>query len=564
MKLPPMTRLEKKVFELYCELNPSDAYAMGLREYAGKVMILSSENLSNAINRINELRKLCGPKDTLVRKFLDSIEVSMEFEEPGVGVAQVTQAISVHLIKEGLKAAHLEPLTRSLAESLDAWLRFLEGREYTVAVKILAQYQALGALEVINMLEREAKEPALLESVGKLRKKVDEFRSAYQVPGFTLGEFEEVEKIMLDKGADLGREKFYPRALKFGFDYAESWKELERRALNWLDQDLPKFLVATRKLSKRLNCDDEPEAVYARLKARPGVSGKQALDTTKRIRKIIQPLIAESIVGINPGYRVSVVETPPYLAPILPTAAAQGFDSLTTKPYQFYYLTIDPKRAPPEGFADLVNTLIHEEYGHCVHFSNSATAYAARPTITEILSSPNSGTSAEGLAFQRELEFLNLLYRIRKKKPSARTIAERKFLLMLEEFGGFEQFLEELEFATYRFRVVRFLRVIGDTRINSGKQNLIEFLRWAERKTGLSRRTVFYQLFPAHEGIFPGYATCYAVVGQDIRSVQRPIPNNPKKLVKFNAYASSMGYPPRSIYINRLRTFARKLAGRKR
>ncbi|MCL5069053.1 MAG: hypothetical protein M1368_12000, partial [Thaumarchaeota archaeon] len=198
-----------------------------------------------------------------------------------------------------------------------------------------------------------------------------------------------------------------------------------------------------------------------------------------------------------------------------------------------------------------------------VHFSNTAVGYSARPTIGELLPSLHSGTTSEGLAFQRELEFLELLERLVKKKESDCTPSEREYVRLCEEFGGFKQTLLELEYTTYKQRIIRFLRVVGDSRINSGKQNILKFLEWAEKRTGLSQRTVFYQIFPAHEGIFPGYATCYAVVGQDIRQIQKKIKDDPKKMVAFNAYATSMGYPARSIYTKRLIKYAESLARKK-
>src|SRR2546428_11347902 len=59
------------------------------------------------------------------------------------------------------------------------------------------------------------------------------------------------------------------------------------------------------------------------------------------------------------------------------------------------------------------------------------------------------------------------------------------------------------------WRIVRFLRIIGDARINSGKQGLVEFIEWASKKTGLSKSMVYHQLFPAHQGNGPGYASTY-------------------------------------------------------
>ncbi len=79
----------------------------------------------------------------------------------------------------------------------------------------------------------------------------------------------------------------------------------------------------------------------------------------------------------------------------------------------------------------------------------------------------------------------------------------------------------EIELEVRKWRLIRFLRVIGDVRINTGKQGLFEFIDWAHKHTGVPRSNVFYQLFPAHEGMFPGYATTYAVVGEEIRAIEK-------------------------------------------
>lgn len=563
-RLPMMSTLERKIFDIFGELYPVEMYGLGLDEYQGKLFIMTRENINRILDKIASVKKECKKSDLVVRKLLESIETTLAWDEPAPGIAQVTNALAGYLIKEGFIPDHIFQMLDRSIESLEAWIDFLGEKKYPVSVSILAQYQILGTLEVIDLVLRESKDQALTEKALALRRTVELFRQKCAVIGFTNGDFEEVKMILEKQGADLKRENFYPRALRYAFDYSESWRVLERKGMKWLREDMPRFKAATKKLAKKLGCPNDPEGVHKILRDRPGMSGKQALETTNRIRPVIQALVSESIALINPKYNARVVETPPYLAPIIPTAAAQGFDSLTDNPYQVFYLTTDPKMSPPGGLADLVDTLVHEEYGHCLHFSNTATQFEAKATIAEILPSLHSGTTSEGLSFQREMEYLDLMHRLAKKKPSKYTEAEAEFIRMLSDYGGFDQFLDEIDFEIYRFRIIRFLRVIGDTRINSGKQNIINFLIWGEKTTGLGQRTVYYQLFPAHEGVFPGYATCYAVVGQDIRAIQRRLKNNPKKLALFNAYATSMGYPSRSIYLRRLRAYAQKLSKTKR
>jgi hypothetical protein len=162
----------------------------------------------------------------------------------------------------------------------------------------------------------------------------------------------------------------------------------------------------------------------------------------------------------------------------------------------------------------------------------------------------------EGLAFNREFEFLEASKALETKRRL--TKAEKGYVRVLEKYGGLRQMNLEIEFMTRRWRIVRFLRVVGDVWINTGKKGLIEFVDWAHEHTGVPRSSVYFQLFPAHEGDFPGYATCYAVVGQEIRDLERKI-RDPRKRVEFSTYLCSIGFPPRSMYLRMLRDRAKKL-----
>jgi hypothetical protein len=84
----------------------------------------------------------------------------------------------------------------------------------------------------------------------------------------------------------------------------------------------------------------------------------------------------------------------------------------------------------------------------------------------------------------------------------------------------------------------------------------MDFVDWANRETGLSKSLVYHQVFPAHQGIGPGYASTYAIVGESIASIQKEALRNGKTLRDFNTYACSLGFPPRSVFEEKLRTFA--------
>src|SRR5437870_13820053 len=173
-----------------------------------------------------------------------------------------------------------------------------------------------------------------------------------------------------------------------------------------------------------------------------------------------------------------------------------------------------------------------------------------------MLWSPLGGAISEGISFQREIEFQDVMEKLKTRKGL--NADEKALVNFYEKHGGFDNIAEEYEFYTWMWRIVRFLRIIGDARIHSGKQSLRDFIEWAHKRTGLAKSTVYHQLFPAHQGNGPGYASTYAIVGESIREIQNRAKRNGKNIVDFNTYACSMGFPARTIFEARLRELAAK------
>jgi len=206
--------------------------------------------------------------------------------------------------------------------------------------------------------------------------------------------------------------------------------------------------------------------------------------------------------------------------------------------------------------SQLIDLLVHEEYGHCVNHSNSVMHFGGRPSKLELIPTLLQAPVTEGLSFNREREFLEASLKLEGKEKLSK--AEKAYVTLLKKYGGLELINAELEFQTRKWRLIRFLRVIGDVRINTGAQTLFEFIDWANARTGVPRSNVYYQLFPAHEGMFPGYATAYAVVGEEIHAIEDTIKDD-KARVKFSTYLTGVGFPPRGIYRKMLQDFAAAL-----
>jgi hypothetical protein len=229
------------------------------------------------------------------------------------------------------------------------------------------------------------------------------------------------------------------------------------------------------------------------------------------------------------------------------------FDNLTDKPFNVFFVTTDEKRSPPINAPDLFQIVIHEEYGHCVNFSNTATGFKAKPTLIEMLESTLHRGISDGISFLREWESLQLLKKYQNLDEKDLSPAHQHFFNTLKTLGDLDQVILEIEFVVYQWRIIRFLRAIGDVRINMHKQSISEFVTWAHQETGLSKKLIFNQIF-IFQGMV-GYAPVYSIFGRSLQKLQSDAINRGKDPREFNTYASSLGFPPRPVFEARLRQF---------
>jgi len=543
--------LDDEIVQLWKELSPSSAYTCGFEEYAGKLFIPSEDNIRRALERVRSLRRRA--ENDLQARLLDSLEVTLSFDEPQPVLDDIVGSIFNHLTKEGVNEKHLSALISDSMKAIDVTQKRFSKKPVPSAVKALTLYRLDGVIEILDAISGQIKGKELKKDCERLKEKAKKFVQLFALPGFGKGTFEEVERAFKKTKFELGRERFYRVALENGMDYQETPDELERKAIAWLDEELPKYRSVTKKLAKQYKCEATPEAVEKHLVDRARLKPKDLLRVTNAMRKVIQEFVDEDVVRINKKYKTKVIQTPAFLSGMLPTGAASFFDTFTKKPFQLYFLTTDPKRDPAKSVSQLMDLLVHEEYGHCVNHSNSVLHFGGRPSKLELIPSLLQGPITEGLSFNREREFLEASMKLEEKETL--TKAEKAYVKQLDKYGGLRLINAELEFQTRKWRLIRFLRVIGDVRINTGRQTLFDFIDWAHSRTGVPRSNVYYQLFPAHEGMFPGYATAYAVVGEEIHAIEDTIQDD-KARVKFSTYLTGVGFPPRSIYRKMLQDFA--------
>jgi len=375
--------LDADIIELWKELSPSGAYQLGWDEYAGRLFLPSEQNIKDALQRVRALRRRA--ENDVQAKVLDSLEVGLLLPEPQAVLDDIVGSIFAHLTKEGVNEKNLISLIAAASKAVDATQKRFRSVKVPTAVKALTLYRLDGVLEILDSVKRATKSKKLKEDCDRLAERVNKFVKFFELEGFGSGTFEEVEKVFQKQKFSLGRERFYRVALEGGFDYSETPDELEQKALAWIDEELPKYKEVVTKLSKHYRCAATPEAVEKKVVERQKLKPEQLLRTTNSIRKVVQEFVNESVVKINKQYKTKVIETPPFLTGTLPTGAAGFLDTFTKKPFQLYYLTTDPKRNPAKSVSQLINLLVHEEYGHCVNHSNSVHRFGGKATELELL-----------------------------------------------------------------------------------------------------------------------------------------------------------------------------------
>src|SRR5713101_7657292 len=396
------------------------------------------------------------------------------------------------MIKEGIIPGHLRSLTRNAIRAMQTASAEYAGKNYPTGIRVLTLIRCEGLQEILRTVKKETQDKQLKDGIDDLSESTRKDASMFRVNGFKGQAFDHLYGLIKKDGWPLGRERIYAQAIQRLFDYPETPEQVEEKGLRYVDRELPRFQRLTKRLAAKYGVSAKAEDVSKAIRAKRAIKPAGIIPFLTELRKRAVKVVNRQIVRVNPKYDTKVMETPLYLSGIFPSGGAFFYDMYTNNPREIFVATTDPRRDPSTTAAELLNLLVHEEYGHCVHASNSAAAYGAKPTLTDLIGS-SLGAISEGISFQRELEFQIVMEKLLAGKGLDKD--ERALAQFFEKYGGLRTVAEEYEFYTWMWRIIRFLRIVGDVRLNTGKQNLAEFIEWGYKRTGMPRNSVYNQLF---------------------------------------------------------------------
>ncbi len=533
--------IDSEIFRLWKWLSPVSAFASGLKGYAGKVWLPTPENKRKALESIDRLLKK-AKKDAVAVKFLKSMRRGIVFEEPHDVPGGIMNSLYEHVLIEGFKPAHLSRLATEGVKSI-FFEKHLLKKDWPAELKIMTVLECDGCLGVIATIKKSVS-ARVQKKLDALAGAVKAWRKHFVIGTIKKGDFIEVFPLLKKHGSGFGREKAYPGILRDFYDYKEKPADIERLALGWLKEELPRFRGITAKLAAKNDCKPTVEVVEGVIKGKFPIERKKFIKIIAESRKLLQRIAEKHWVRITPKYDVRLIETPSYLVPFLPTAAMNTFKSLTKKPFCVFFATTDPRGSPSNSLPEMFQTIIHEEYGHCVNFLNSYKGYKGRLRLVERLGSSLDTPITEGLSFHREIEALGTFRHLEHSDTLRKD--EYQLVSFIEKHSDLEAFNDCLEYVVRKWRVFRFLRAISDSRVNSGKQRYASFVEWAAKLTGLPKKLIYDQTFFFQE--HAGYAPCYSIFGQRLAGLQKKALKKGVSRLDFNTFVASRGFPARTLF----------------
>ncbi|MBN1390194.1 MAG: hypothetical protein JXA22_06090 [Candidatus Thermoplasmatota archaeon] len=531
-----MEDLEKATFELWKDLRPADAYFSGIDDEGGKLFIPTRENIRSMRNRLDPI--WMSTLDLSTRSLLRWARCDLDLQEPSRPPVEVVDALIGHLVKGGPGSPLLPPLLSASAKSMEIAASDLKLSLWPIEMK-LHTLRVTGSLKT---LLREIKGSGPWNGpIGNLEEKVAAYEELFPIEYDPRQDSGEVMDLLEGGAGHFGRSDVYHRILSELYSNPQRISLYEETVLMELYSEVPKFKSSKEEMSDLYGTAPEVEEIDREMALRRRIKEpSEAIRICEELREKLIYWAIRRLIDYPHEIDVGTVETPPYLKPFIGKGKVFNMDGLPARPRTDMFLTIGPERDSYLSFPDLMLLLSHEELGSRAHFLNSYLRPHESVAGTDLLPSTMIGSIMEGFAMDRELQVLGMLSDMSNRRSELMN-DERYLVDHIEEFEPLDELRIDLEYLISRNRVLSLIRALADIRTNSGKQSVVDFIRWAHIVSGVEVDLLLELVMQAARK--PGLHASSMIVSKGYHDVTSIMVERGADLLDLNTHSTCMGFP---------------------
>lgn len=523
---------------------PELAYKSGISRAAGRFFVRSDAAIEEVHKSYAEIEASLetlsdGDLRATARKLARACRRRVNHALPDTVIAAAAWGLYTIILKgdsdKPFVATYLQEVANALRVDAVQW----EGRK----IRIEAKRHLYNSIVFLQAVLQEASQSntntlPLAESVSSL---LTPYKDMYKEDGIETDDVGDLLSLFKQHAGAPALLQEYGGLLEDLYDFPWTPDQMHALALAWLVDELPRINHLVQRLAERYGCGADFEAVYSEMCAHNDIK-QDVIREAVRVTTAMNAYTAEKWLELTPEDQVEITPTPDYWEELSTEGSVVSFDQLTDSPRHVCFLT--PSKN--ENYLTMLNVLVHE-YAHAFH--NSMTFRLCTQDLLKIESTLRD-PATEGIAFHREWE---LYEEARELLGRLQLSGHDEQLLALFGSTSAEQAerLEEFELETRMWRVARFLRVLCDVEVHLGSRTYSGFLEWAQNRTGFSENRIHDYCFSFLSK--PGNASCYAVPGMHLASLQTRAQNRGYSRKAFDTEASSMGFYSWTSFERRLR-----------
>jgi len=530
-----MEDLETAAFQLWKGLRPGDAYLSGIDDAGGTLFIPTRENIRNKRNELDAIWR--STLDISLRSLLRCSRCDLDLQEPQRPPSDIYTNMAGHIIKGGIKNPLLPSLLRESRTYMEDAVSNLRILRWPLEVQLQTLNDICRLKDLLRGLPRSH---LLLEPVKGLLDKVREYEGLFTLGDISSYSHDDMVSTLEEGDGHLGRGDIYPRILGELYACPEKAGAMEESFVLELYNTIPVLKGAIEELSDMYGTDPDLDDVDVEMASQRRIRVQETISTIEGLRDDIIYWGIRRLIDYPHEVDTGILETPSYLRSFIPLMKMVNMDGLPARPRTDLFITLDPGRYRPISFPDLVLMIAREELGNRALFLNSYLRPLENVKGTDLLSRSLIGSVSWGISMTRELEFLGM-FRDMLTRRSELLKDEALLVDRIETCCPFEDLVADLEFLVSKERVLSLIRAVADIRVNSGKQSILEFMRWGQIVSGIGEPTILGSVWDAVSR--PGFHASSMMISMGMRKASHEKMEQGISQREFNTYSTSLGFP---------------------